>query len=677
MARYDPNDVQPQSLSDALKELAEQLAEDYEIPEERILDCLTRITAVYCGDDGQYGDLNRYAVKQIRGAISALGEQDGVRYLEDVDLLKMGQRIGAVECMRSELVPFCSLDELQNQLRNFLKYQDEIEEFLIQTGLPPQKYDESPWLYLQLGRLYDTRCTSSPYPRKQSLPTFRNGHGPLDAEPEQISSSSLPLRKPYDWVTYPTEVGLSPSDIQTCEYKDADFLPGLTLEDANRLEAERPRILATRRAVISEILGACERREGEGLLELCLEILTTKLAHDDILFLLRMDNFYLGGDSRERGQVEVTSKMSPGGLTNLVEVISHVEDELITGRIDRLLYSIPGVGIDLLSDEEVSTAYLQLIHTADAEVIDSALDKFAERVGKTRCHRQEVCSRFATWIDPDYQVPLDTEVQPELSEQISSLSYQVTSLTELVSSWLPKIITNMESQNRVDEGPTPSTESCMPNKFYFDGVTWNITFEGESFLAPKNDGFFYIAELLKTPGDIVHATELRRRINRWKKGDSTALQDKTKGIELGTDGRPLDIFDYIAQNSGKTVDFKVLNSMRKFLEESALELTALRESGQGAEAAQLEAKRNIIQEYIDSSTDNRGNPRSMQPERKKAGDAVRKAIDTAIEKFKKNYLSLHSHLDRSVDRGPTCKYAPSQPVNWEFCPPLNKKLPKP
>ncbi len=666
MARHTPNDSQPQDAFDDLEELAERVGVDYDITKKRLTACLLKLTGAFRVDKSIVGDSTHRAVRLIHGAISALGEQEGIQYLENVDLLQMAQRIRAVECMRSELVPFCSLDELQNQLQNFLKYQDEIEGFLIQTGLPPQKYDESPWLYLQLGRLYDTRRTSSPYPRKQSLPTFRNGHGPLDAEPEQISSSSLPLREPYDWVTYPTGAGISPGEIETCEYEDADFLSGLTPEDANQLEAERPRILAARRAVVSEIIRACELREGEGLLDRCLEILTTQLTPDDILFLLRMDSFYLGGDSRTLEQVEVTPKMSPGGLTNLIEVISHVEDELMTGRIDRLLCSIPGVEIDLLSDEDASTAYLKLIHEADADVINKALDKYSERVKVTRRHRQEVCRRFITWIDPDFQVPINSEVQPELSEQESLLDGRITWLTEQVIPLLQKLNTQLESQNKVGKDFSSSNQSCTPNKFHYDGVSWIINFEGEMIACSHLNGLFYIAEILKSPDKGISATELYTLITGWETTGSTALRENIDRIDYGMDNSSADVVDIINHFKDRTVSLKDLAKLRDLCKVLEQKIAAAREDGQGDKSVELQSDLDFLQKFIDTNTNKQGQPALLQSKPKNATDTVRNSINRALDKLKRLHKPLHEHLDKSIKTKPTWRYAPTTKVDWEF-----------
>ncbi len=654
MARHDKNDGQPQRSFEALEEQSKRLADDFDIPKGRVLACLASLVAVLRADGSQHGEPTRWVADLIRDAVSTLGEDEGIRFLEQTDPLRLKRRIQAVEYLRSESVPFSSLDELRDQLRSFLEFQDEIEQFLVKTGLPPKTFDESPWLSLHLGRLYDTRCTRSPYPRRPSSPTYRQGHGPLDDSPEQVDSSTLPTKEPYVWVKHLTESVFTLDEIKQCEQEDADFLPGLNSEDAKQLEVQRPRVWAARRAVIAEVVQACERREGEGLLERCLEILEAKLDRATILFLLRMDGFYLGGDPRTREQVETTPKMSPGGLTNLVEVIGHVEDELRSRRIDCLKRSIPKNTIGtVFDDEDASAGYLKSTRTAEAGAVDSALDEFSERAEKSRRHWRDVCHRFTKWLDPDYRVPLYAEVQPEFAEHVASL--------------LPTIIAHLESRIKAGKCPASLPEFGTPNQFRYDGSSWSFGFDGKTTAQPHLDGFFYLAELLKAPKQDIYALELRLRITTWKAHGSNVLGREQVLIAKGDpDGRSPDALRIAAGDAGPSSDAQALAKYQAELAVVKQRLASAEGAGRAEEVAELQEEQDTLQEHIDTNTNDRGQPRRLQSERKKAGDAVRKAIDTAIERLLKSHPSLHGHLALYVEHGSTCRYTPPTAIDWEF-----------
>lgn len=86
---------------------------------------------------------------------------EAIGLLETVEPLTLERRIIAVEYLRDDAVPSRTLDELRAHLHEFLAFVEEIEAFLVHTGLPPRTFTSSPWLFLHLGRLYDTRRTSS------------------------------------------------------------------------------------------------------------------------------------------------------------------------------------------------------------------------------------------------------------------------------------------------------------------------------------------------------------------------------------------------------------------------------------------------------------------------------------------------------------------------------------
>ncbi|MBW3597809.1 MAG: hypothetical protein KY475_11105 [Planctomycetes bacterium] len=207
-------------------------------------------------------NLPRHTVQFFNTAIAALGRDLGLELLGGADIARLERRVWTLEYLRSESTPLYSLDELLGHLCKFHRYEEEIAPFLIRTGLPPRTFHPSAWLSLHLGRLYDTRCTSSPYP------------------PNEQRAGNRKSEPPYRWIKYPKHSVVTLREIERCEYEEADVLPGMKPYDAKRLEAERPRFLSARNAVLAELVRALAERKSERLLERCLANLDAMLDRD-------------------------------------------------------------------------------------------------------------------------------------------------------------------------------------------------------------------------------------------------------------------------------------------------------------------------------------------------------------------------------------------------------------
>ena len=62
----------------------------------------------------------------------------------------------------------------------------------------------------------------------------------------------------------------------------------------------------------------------------------SKIPPDDWEFLLQMDRFYLGMNASDKGITSDDSAMIPGGLSNIINVIGHVEEEIRYGTLARI-----------------------------------------------------------------------------------------------------------------------------------------------------------------------------------------------------------------------------------------------------------------------------------------------------------------------------------------------------
>jgi hypothetical protein len=154
------------------------------------------------------------------------------------------------------------------------------------TGLPPEPFYLSRWLYLQLGRLYDTRRTSAPWPLAEFFPC-----------------SSLRGRPPYKWIRLikvDPSSRFSPVNMEICDYNHADFLDCIGHDNAGRIEADRHKVFDMKLRVLERLATAVNQRNANKLWSDCLAIIVRTFPRsEEIEFYLHMDRLYLGFDARD------------------------------------------------------------------------------------------------------------------------------------------------------------------------------------------------------------------------------------------------------------------------------------------------------------------------------------------------------------------------------------------
>ena len=330
----------------------------------------------------------------------------------------------------SDKTPFYTLDELADELEHFGAYLQQHRDFLLATGLPPVTFKGSRWLYEELGRLYDTRCTFSPWPNDE----FAS---------EAIAQKTVP----YEWARYEKRqirqgerCRPSIADIMDivgavdhveCEYAEADFLDGMQAADAVRLEACRPAVYTLKLETLNQLVQATRDRRADETWRSVVTIITKHIPHGDLEFLLSMDRFYLGTDVRvERAGTE-DPKMVPGGLSNLIDVVGHIEKEICIGTLYKTKNlcgtSLPNGAIaEQHGEHPASTHYFNAWRHGTHQQLDAILDE-ARRLGEQEAvFWQDYAERVRQALGPGYRVPVPVFVRlkdaPTMAEKLKAMA---------------------------------------------------------------------------------------------------------------------------------------------------------------------------------------------------------------------------------------------------------------
>lgn len=190
--------------------------------------------------------------------------------------------------------------------------------------------------------------------------------------------------EPYEWCRVRQPGPRLLSDIELCPPDQADLLSCLQRQDADRIELDRSRLFRIKHEIVQHLGTVTAKTNADTLRETCLGLLSQELVADDMQFYLRMDRMYLGDGLRPGDGTAWWPNWSPGGLTNLVEVIGRFEAELRLGTLDSTCQAEQGLLRKALLDEalreqNVAWVYFGLVDHPQIREIDSALDGFISR----------------------------------------------------------------------------------------------------------------------------------------------------------------------------------------------------------------------------------------------------------------------------------------------------------
>lgn len=533
MARQRPSHGdRSYSVPEALGALADVLSDGYGLDPARVLRILER--TVRDGRGKEIAGTITGRVTQKRGLMLVPNLRDALLHASDraaiLDLFERGnlrelaQREAVIDYLTfgsgTPLVftPFYTLRDLERRTRGFIAHLKRNRRPLLETGFPRTDDSRFPWLDWHLTKLCfvrypvqfertqnargDTVYTELVWSKKmvgnpRSFPPIDLGilglfrtswWGPMEIHPQipypiPLASSegtlALEIMRSYD-----KEMGID------CAYSEAALLPGLKPLDARRLEEGRETILKLKIAVLERLAEAVCSQDACDVRSDCLDLLKESLTADDVQFYLRMDQFYLGFPGGSRVHVGRGPRYVPGGLSNLLEVIGHYENELMVGTLHRTREALSGLaglrGLD---------SYYDAVTHPSRHMVDKAVDLFLE------LDRQEddFWTEYHAWINRS----LREEFQHEVTFRVRTKGPVAMVFQRYGQAHLEKLKAHLEAAETL---PIPTLEEAAatsaeePNSFRRQGQSWFVRFDRQ-LVGPLNDykGFRYIAYLLERP----------------------------------------------------------------------------------------------------------------------------------------------------------------------------------
>lgn len=202
------------------------------------------------------------------------------------------------------------------------------------------------------------------------------------------------------------------------------------------------------------------------------------------------------------------------------------------------------------------------------------------------------------------------------------------------------------------QGSTPKEES-PENLFQKKGDVWTIKYKGKSFGPYKHlKGFLYISQLLGTPGDEIHVSQLEQRIlpDQYQDG----IRDDGLTVVLKHDDQMV-------------VDDKTIQAINEEIDDLTGRREASRKKGEIEAFEELSAKIHKLEVIKASSVNNKGKARKFSSETEATRKRITKNIKKAIKQTSDpENQSLWNHLYNSITTGEYCSYNPESLVEWKL-----------
>ena len=194
------------------------------------------------------------------------------------------------------------------------------------------------------------------------------------------------------------------------------------------------------------------------------------------------------------------------------------------------------------------------------------------------------------------------------------------------------------------------------------GDFWFFRFDGRNAKGPvkHQNGFEYIASLLRTPNKHIECNELHALVNKApggsKRSETSHPEDDDEDREKR---RPGDHVDDMFDDEG-------IEKTREYLRELDREIeTAERNNDLGTLEDRREKRQQTI-DYLTSGTSLGKHTRQFAGDTERARKSVSNAITRAIKAIQDVHPNLARHLDESIETGKDLVYRPSQSIDWDI-----------
>ena len=418
-----------------------ELSTAHELPASKLRSIIANIKTTLEATDYSFPD--DYAIGLMWGAFECLPKKKALEFLEAKDLIRQVQKPMLFEALVTEFRSQLSIEELTKQCIAVKKLLERHKDYIIQTGLLPERLEHEPWLESFFLRFYDTKKTTSKYPSKAPKAPF----------------TFIPIN-PF-----------SASKSTPCKYDEASQIEGLSERHETIIEESRPLLFNIAIEVITLIESLIKGTyKPDELEKRFIYAITRRLRNENLAYLLI---FYQKFSTDKR----VYYKLNKPLVINS-KFSSYLQSDGLLSNLANLIISIR----HNFFDNPLGKAFANPKY-------ETALKQLKE-------------AKSSSYLGSSYfeSLPQTTEVT-ELLNLIESKDESLRSNRDLSIKLMNKKL-RAERRKKRKKSLIKSIAPKRKNKFVFDydkdSSTWNIVFKGKEVgrSIKKSKGYFLIRELL-------------------------------------------------------------------------------------------------------------------------------------------------------------------------------------
>ena len=209
-------------------------------------------------------------------------------------------------------------------------------------------------------------------------------------------------------------------------------------------------------------------------------------------------------------------------------------------------------------------------------------------------------------------------------------------------------------------GPAVKLAPSAPSPggtFRAEGEYWTVALDGRSVRIRNTKGMGYLARLLASPGQELHALDLAGAAG------TTPGRVRRAAVTNG-DGLDADPFG----NAGPLLDPEAKASYRSRLTELDEELAQADEWNDSERAARLREEKSLIVAELSHAVGLGGRDRQSGSAAERARLSVTRAVRSAVQRISQQHPALGEHLDATIRTGTFCSYTPDPraEVTWDL-----------
>ena len=197
--------------------------------------------------------------------------------------------------------------------------------------------------------------------------------------------------------------------------------------------------------------------------------------------------------------------------------------------------------------------------------------------------------------------------------------------------------------------------------FASNGEFWTVGYRNTTFSLRDVKGLSYIQQLLRHPGEQIHAQDLLTPPGTATEPVASQIDDHALPVGV-TVRRGFD------SDAGEMLDAQAKREYRRRIDELNEQLEDLLERGDHDRVEKVESEIDALRRAISYAVGMRGRDRRAGSIAERARLNVTRSIKAALQKVVEHHTEVGEILNRSIKTGLFCSYIPDPraPVDWQF-----------